>query len=47
MSGRLFLMSDVHGYFQPLLKILKEIRFQDADRMVILGDLVAKGPDSL
>ena len=47
MSGRLFLMSDVHGYFQPFLKILKEIRFQDADQMVILGDLVAKGPDSL
>ena len=47
MSGKLYLMSDVHGYFLPFLRILREIRFMDADRMVILGDLVAKGPDSL
>ncbi len=31
----------------PFLQILKKIRFTDANRMVILGDLVAKGPDSL
>lgn len=47
MSGNMYLMSDVHGYFLPFLQILKKIRFTDADRMVILGDLVAKGPDSL
>lgn len=47
MSGKMYLMSDVHGYFLPFLQILKKIRFMDADRMVILGDLVAKGPDSL
>ena len=47
MSGNLYLMSDVHGYFIPFLQILEKIRFEDADRMVILGDLVAKGPDSL
>ena len=47
MSGKLYLMSDVHGYYLPFLQILREIRFMDADRMVILGDLVAKGPDSL
>ena len=47
MSGNLYLMSDIHGYFIPFLQILKKIRFTDADRMVILGDLVAKGPDSL
>ena len=47
MSGNLYLMSDIHGYFIPFLQILKKIRFTDADRMMILGDLVAKGPDSL
>ena len=47
MSGNLYLMSDIHGYFIPFLQILKKIRFTDANRMVILGDLVAKGPDSL
>ena len=47
MSGNLYLMSDIHGYFIPFLQILEKIRFEDADRMVILGDLVAKGPDSL
>ena len=43
MSGNLYLMSDIHGYFIPFLQILEKIRFEDADRMVILGDLVAKG----
>ena len=47
MSGNLYLMSDIHGYFIPFLQILEKIRFTDANRMVILGDLVAKGPDSL
>lgn len=47
MSGNLYLMSDIHGYFIPFLQILKKIRFTDANRMVILGDLVAKGPDSM
>ena len=37
MSGNLYLMSDVHGYFIPFLQILEKIRFEDADRMVILG----------
>ena len=47
MSGNLYLMSDIHGYFIPFLQILKKIRFTDVNRMVILGDLVAIGPDSL
>ena len=47
MSGKLYLMSDIHGHFLQFLQMLKKIHFEDSDRMLILGDLVAKGPDSL
>ena len=46
MSGKLYLMSDIHGHFLQFLQMLKKIHFEDSDRMLILGDLVAKGPDS-
>lgn len=43
----IYLMSDVHGWSSLFFEMLEKIRFGDSDRMYILGDLVAKGPDSL
>lgn len=45
--GRVLVAGDVHGRFDDLSRALDEIRYDDTtDRLVLLGDLVNKGPDS-
>ena len=45
---RLILIGDVHGLFKPLLKLLKKIKYRsDNDKVLLLGDFIAKGKDSL
>lgn len=45
MSRALFI-GDVHGCNDELGALLKEARWTKDDRLVLVGDLVAKGPDS-
>ncbi|MEN9785661.1 MAG: hypothetical protein RLZZ299_925 [Pseudomonadota bacterium] len=40
--GRTLLVGDVHGCAGPLARLLAEVR---PDRVILLGDLFAKGPD--
>lgn len=45
--GRDFVVGDVHGYWQPLRELLDHVRFDAGrDRLICLGDLVDRGPDS-
>jgi hypothetical protein len=44
---RTLIIGDVHGCFDELLAVLARARRTPADRVVLVGDLVAKGPDSL
>ena len=48
-SGRTLVVGDVHGCAEELDDLLRESGFDagDGDRLVFVGDLVAKGPDSL
>lgn len=38
-------MSDIHGMFHLLKKMLVKIQFSDRDRLYILGDMIDRGPD--
>lgn len=43
---RTILIGDVHGCAAELGSLLERVRFGPGDRLVLVGDLVARGPDS-
>lgn len=43
---RTIVVGDVHGCVDELRALLREAAFAAGDRLVLVGDLVAKGPDS-
>jgi hypothetical protein len=46
--GRTVVVGDVHGCAGELEELLEQVRFDDRkDRLVFVGDLVARGPDSI
>jgi hypothetical protein len=44
---RTIIVGDVHGCSAELDALLDRVAFSDGDRLVLVGDLVARGPDSL
>ena len=44
---RLLVTSDIHGHAASLKKVLEKAEFSDDDILVIIGDIVEKGPESL
>ena len=45
--GRTIIVGDVHGCRRELELLLEDLAFGTGDRLVFVGDLVARGPDSL
>lgn len=45
--NRTVIVGDVHGCLSELEWLLELVRFGTGDRLVFVGDLVARGPDSL
>ena len=45
-AARRILVGDVHGCIDELQDLLALVRFDAEDRLILVGDLVAKGPDS-
>lgn len=43
----LYLVSDIHGEYQKFLKLLDKIGFNNNDTMIILGDVIDRGKDSI
>jgi hypothetical protein len=43
--GRTIFVGDVHGCRDELLALLDKVAFTDGDRLVMVGDLVVRGPD--
>ena len=44
MTGRLLVMSDIHGMYHELMTLLKSIAFDpQADTLVVLGDYIDRG----
>lgn len=44
--GRTYVISDVHGCYDQFIQLLEKIKFSDKDRLILLGDLVDRGPHS-
>ncbi len=44
--ARTLLVGDVHGCHDELVKLLAEVQLEKSDRLVLAGDLVARGPES-
>ena len=47
IGGRLIAVSDIHGYVNYLKGLLEKLRFSPSDILVIIGDIIEKGPESL
>lgn len=47
MTLRTIIVGDVHGCRSELEALLDRVAFTSGDRLVFVGDLVARGPDSL
>ena len=45
-TEKIAVISDIHGNFQALSAVLEDIEKQRVDRIICLGDVVSKGPDS-
>ncbi|MFM2062795.1 MAG: hypothetical protein RLZZ507_2465 [Cyanobacteriota bacterium] len=46
ISPRRIIIGDVHGYYQGLMLLLKEIAPTSEDQVYFLGDLIDRGPQS-
>lgn len=47
-QGRDFVVGDLHGMYKELMQALKRVDFKPSkDRLIAVGDLVDRGPDSL
>ena len=45
--GRDFVVGDIHGHASKLMEQLDQLRFDiDKDRLICVGDLVDRGPES-
>jgi serine/threonine protein phosphatase 1 len=46
MNGRLFAVGDIHGCHSEFAELLARLSLTKDDRLVLLGDLINRGPDS-
>jgi diadenosine tetraphosphatase ApaH/serine/threonine PP2A family protein phosphatase len=46
MAGRLIAIGDIHGCHEEFEELLELLELKPRDRLVLLGDLVNRGPDS-
>ncbi len=46
MNGRLIAIGDIHGCHQEFAELLDQLALTADDQLVLLGDLVNRGPDS-
>lgn len=42
-----YVISDIHGEYNLFIKLLKKIKFNNEDKMIICGDIIDKGNDSV
>ncbi len=47
MTGRLIAVGDIHGCHAEFAEMLSQLELKADDRLVLLGDLVNRGPDSV
>lgn len=42
-----YVMSDIHGCYDEFIKMLDKIKFNDKDKLYILGDIIDRGPEPI
>lgn len=42
--GRTIFIGDVHGCIEELKELLRQVKWKDTDRIILLGDLINRGP---
>ncbi|MDE5601016.1 MAG: metallophosphoesterase [Clostridia bacterium] len=42
-----YCVSDIHGEYELFLRLLNKINFSDSDRLIVCGDIIDKGKDSV
>jgi len=47
MNERIIAIGDIHGCYAEFAELLERVGFERADKLILLGDLVNRGPDSL
>ena len=47
MNGRIIAIGDIHGCHQEFADLLERLALTKDDQLILLGDLVNRGPDSL
>jgi predicted phosphodiesterase len=47
VTGRLIAIGDIHGCHQEFAELLDRLKLEREDRLILLGDLVNRGPDSV
>ena len=45
-GNHVWVIGDVHGYFETLQELLKKLDYTDDDVIIFMGDLIDKGPNS-
>ena len=45
-GGNVWVIGDVHGYAETLISLLDRLNLDSLDRVVLLGDLIDRGPNS-
>ena len=45
-GGNVWVIGDVHGYFRTLEALLQKLELEEGDAVVMLGDLIDRGPES-
>lgn len=46
MNGRIVAVGDIHGCHEEFADLLNRLALQPEDRLILLGDLINRGPDS-
>lgn len=46
MNGRIIAIGDIHGCHQEFADLLSQLELRTEDRLILLGDLINRGPDS-
>jgi len=47
MNGRIIAIGDIHGCHQEFAELLERLTLTKDDQLILLGDLINRGPDSL
>ena len=45
-GNRVWVVGDIHGHLRTLRALIHRLRLDEEDRVVLLGDMIDRGPDS-